>query len=302
MDTSATTLDLFDIPAALITAAETTEDDPPAKQSSSDSVGNWPDNLRQSPNALIRSALFRVGNNKTPRVIAKPNAPMKVAAYGSLEIFFIGEEMRQDDLDVLLELTHVSRGQPVDAPIFLCPAHIIRDLGWSRSADSYDRLRTIIGRLMMGVLKIRLPVDKEGKNTLTYKGSFIKSAAMFDNETNELSSNWRIEIDPNLFVFFNAKSYTRLNWEHRKRIRAPLGKFLHAFFSSHDGKVGIHYKKVMEIAGYGGSSAGTVRKFKHDMLKMLEKLKQDGAVADWSIDNDGYVKVAPLRWRLPKAA
>lgn len=261
-------------------------------------VKAWAKGLRQVPNALIRCGLFTVGNNKNKREFWPAGKPVKVATYGSLEVSFQGEELRQDDLDVLLELIYIYQGKPSKSKVDFPPLHLIRDLGWSKNTASYERLKKCILRLQMGVVSITMWVDKQKTEKLTYNGSFIRWSAFQEKttENTELSGKgfW-IEMDPNLFKFFDAKSFTRLSWDHRKQIHSPLGKFLHAYFSSHDGRVGTNAKQLMHIAGYRNNRADSFRKFKSQVSESLQKLKEIGAIADWTLDGETF-NAKPIKW------
>lgn len=266
-------------------------------------VQAWASGLRQVPNALIRCGLFTVGNNKNKREVWMAGKPVKVACYGNLEVSFQGEELRQDDLDVLLELMYIYRGKHSKSKVDFPPLHLIRDLGWSKNTVSYERLKKCIIRLQMGVVSITMWVDRMKSEKLTYNGSFVRWSAFQEKvtEDSELGKGFWVELDPNLFKFFDAKSFTRLSWDHRKKIHSPLGKFLHAYFSSHDGKVGTNYKQLMAIAGYRNNRPDSHRKFKVQVAESLQKLKEIGAVADWSLVDGEVFNVKPIKWQMRTA-
>lgn len=261
-------------------------------------VGYWPDNLRQVPNALIRCGLFTVGNNKQERKVWRAGKAVTIESYGALTVSYYGEEFRQDDLDVLLEMLQVSRGQSLSEALFIRPMHLISDMGWSKNSASYERLRTCIKRLQGGVLSITMYLDRERKESVTYNGNLILGSVMYENEQKRVNDRWQITLNPKLMRFFDANAFTRINWAHRREISSPLGKFLHAFFASHDGSFPIHWRKIMTISGYRANSDSAARKFKQDLMKYLARMKEMGAIVDFRMDDDECVRVKPVKWTL----
>jgi len=70
----------------------------------------WRDDRRGMPNDLVRSALFTIGNSRQKRSFRRDTV---IAALGELEITYTGEELRQDDEDVFLQLVHLARLAPL---------------------------------------------------------------------------------------------------------------------------------------------------------------------------------------------
>ncbi len=258
----------------------------------------WADNLRQVPNALIRCGLFTVGNNKQERKVWRAAHPALIESYGSMSVNYFGEELRQDDLDVLLEMLQVARGQNVEDALHIRPIHFINDMNWSKNSASYERLRTCIKRLQGGVMTIIVYLNKERTETLTYNGSLIVDSYLYENEDKRVNDRWKVSLNPKLMKFFDVNAFTRINWFHRMEISSPLGKFLHSFFASHNGNFPIHWRKIMMISGYRAKSASAERKFKSDVLKYLGKMKQIGAILDFEIDENDCLKVKPVKWKM----
>ena len=63
----------------------------------------WPDAVRRLPNELLRSALFNARNRKQPRAYLKKT---DIAVLFEGRITYQGEELRQDDETVWLQLIH----------------------------------------------------------------------------------------------------------------------------------------------------------------------------------------------------
>lgn len=65
----------------------------------------WPEPKRSAPNEIVRSALFNIRNHRVKREFYE-NIPVVVVGDGS--ITYNGAELRQDDLDVWLQVIHLA--------------------------------------------------------------------------------------------------------------------------------------------------------------------------------------------------
>ncbi|WP_420915446.1 plasmid replication initiator TrfA [Burkholderia glumae] len=66
----------------------------------------WAPRKRGLPNPLARCALFTASGKTEPRIDFKRSV---IASLEGYEIAYTGEELRQDDQDVFLQLVHVAR-------------------------------------------------------------------------------------------------------------------------------------------------------------------------------------------------
>lgn len=94
----------------------------------------WAEAMRRMPNELLRSALFSARNRKQPRAYLK-SADIAVLFDGC--ITYLGEELRQDDETVWLQLIHLAKERPVGSvveftPYSFCPTFFCRSTrsGW----------------------------------------------------------------------------------------------------------------------------------------------------------------------------
>ena len=69
----------------------------------------WPENERGIPNELVRCAVFSAKNRKEKRAVYRANAPLIVPVIGGGEVIYIGEELRQDDETVWMQLVHLAK-------------------------------------------------------------------------------------------------------------------------------------------------------------------------------------------------
>lgn len=69
----------------------------------------WPESERGIPNELVRCAVFSAKNRKEQREVYRANAPLTVPVIGGGEVIYTGEELRQDNETVWMQLVHMSK-------------------------------------------------------------------------------------------------------------------------------------------------------------------------------------------------
>jgi hypothetical protein len=178
----------------------------------------WPEPKRGTPNSFIRSALFGAIQSKD-RVFLKEAT---VASLKGIVVKFTGEQLNQEDLSVWETLAHMARQHP---PGHVCDftAHgLLKSLGLHTGLSQHKQLHSTIIRLTACAVEI----THEGK---TYFGPLVKSGLK-----DQLTSQYRIELNKELIRLFGDNQWTALDWEQRQKLRRKhLAQALHAFYSSH---------------------------------------------------------------------
>ncbi|MCC8380471.1 plasmid replication initiator TrfA [Xenorhabdus sp. PB30.3] len=114
----------------------------------------WAKAVRCLPNELARYALFTVGTSKERNCYTKPIILGMIDGSDSpMELQFMGTELRQDDLDVFLELLHYARGADVSGKQIFKRSELMKSLGWARTPFYYDRLLQCMRRLSQANLE-----------------------------------------------------------------------------------------------------------------------------------------------------
>lgn len=229
----------------------------------------WRDHLRGLPNAMARSALFTVGNHRTPRAEYKRSKIVTVAGY---EIFYNGTELRQDDEDVFLQVVHFARMHTLGDVVEISGNALLRALGWNSSSKSYTRLREIIERLKEGTIKISHQSGKRG-----YAGSMIRKFAWQEEGGSGARTKWKIYLEKEIIELFTDDEYSLLDWEDRTRL-GYMAKWLHSFLYTH--KEPYPYK-VATLYSLCGSAAVSLDGFRRDLKKALESLVDIGFLLSW---------------------
>lgn len=259
----------------------------------------WPEAERGIPNELVRCALFSAKNRKESREVYRANMPLKVPVIGGGEIKFIGEELRQDDETVWMQLVHLSKEARSEWVSFT-PHSFIQAIRWPVSGASYARLLTSIRRLASCSIDVYSPRLGKGVGT--------RLIAKYEYSGHQ-GDPWRVQVfekssDELLFLF--DKLYSRLDWETRLALPEGVATWLHGFFSSHREPFGHRVETLAIGAGLTlekaedaelteGARASKrkerLREAKKTIKQALQALKDMNFLADFEVTRAGIVNV-----------
>ena len=260
-------------------------DKPPPRKSSPErrapvvQLPIWPDPHRAIPNPFARSALFTVGNPRRKRAHFEQK---EIATFGDIKITYTGEELRQDDEDVFLQLLHISRISPLGDEIEFTAHQMLKALGWPTNKPAYERLRRTINRLSATGVTVSDPDDRYG-----YNGSLIRSFA-WQEPDGRSSRSWRVWLEPRIVALFGDTLYTRVIWEHRRQLKSAIAKWLLNLYSSH---ASPYPMKVATIHRYSGSTSTQMSGFRRDLKRALDELVGVGFLKEFEIDGADLVHV-----------
>jgi hypothetical protein len=228
----------------------------------------WPERVRGLPNSLARCALFTAGSAKSER---KRYARDMIASLQGTDIHYTGEELRQDDQDVFLQIVHLGRSHKVGDDFAVTGHMILTALGWGRGKDKYLRLRQTIARLVEGTVWISANEGRRG-----YTGRLIDNLKWVDTdgeitepgEGDGRNVRWQFRLDPQMVSLFGEHSFTLIDWEQRLSL-SPLEKWLHSFYFTH--RAPYPYK-VATLYDLCGSKVQKIRQFRYMLREALDKL------------------------------
>lgn len=247
-------------------------------------LNGWVDEIREAPNEILRSALFSAGNKNRKRSQMKN---VEIAAYGNCKLIYTGEELRQDDLDVWLEILHEARNQDLDKPIVFNLVKFKKELGFSYGKTYTERLISILTRLK--ATSVSLYSERLGKGVAL---SLIRKFEYTDEQGNEITdtnAEWTVELEPEIALLFGGGVYsTRILKEQRMALSGSLAKWLHGFYSSHKDPFPVSYKTLMHNAGSVCSTDGKSRQL---IKQAMQELKDCNFLVEWSLDKSGNIKV-----------
>ena len=244
---------------------------------SQDQLPIWPQELRGMPNAFARSALFNVANARKGKRSNLKRAP--IAALRGITITYTGEELRQDDDDVYLQILHIARMHPLGTYVQFTAHSMLRELGWSINNGSYKRLVDCLDRLKASAVAVT--VEGLSGSRTNYTGSLIRSFKWKeDGEGGVAMRHWEILLEKEILALFGSSAYSRLEWKLRLKL-PPLAKWLHSFYHTHAQPFDYSVAKLYELCG---SETAELRQYRYNLRKALELLVDKDFFASAVID------------------
>lgn len=259
----------------------------------------WPESERGIPNELVRCAVFSAKNRKEQREVYRANAPLTVPVIGGGEVIYTGEELRQDDETVWMQLVHMSK-ESRSPVVYFTPYSFFKAINWPYKGTSYTRLLTTIRRL-------------KGASIEVYSSRFDRgmSASLIADFTYNKKSDgepWSVRVfsPENELLFLFDKLYSRVDWETRLALPEGVSTWLHGFFSSHrepfDHKVetlaigaGLTLEtpedEQLDEAARIAKRKERLREAKKTIKRALEALQNMGFLKSFEISRSGLVRV-----------
>ncbi|WP_305417902.1 plasmid replication initiator TrfA [Photobacterium leiognathi] len=254
----------------------------PAANKKSTSLLNkpWAKNVRCIPNEFIRCPMFSVCQNK-----ARSNYKNKTILESKPEnqptkINYTGRVLRQDDLDVFLELLHYARDKDISVMLEIKRSKLLNALGWPQKTHYYKKLDACLRRLLNA--NIDGFITRKNYDGVNEKYDF--NFNLIESLECEHSSRlicYRLPIG--LEVFYQSSCYTRIKIEHRRVLKSNIAKWMHLYHRSHqkNNKYAMSIETAMKICG---SKAKSVKTFRQSLNKNLDCLKSFNI--DLYIDKD----------------
>jgi hypothetical protein len=246
----------------------------------------WHGEERGVSNVLSRGDLFNCANirrgereNYKNRVIA--------SLHGTVA-HYTGEELRQDDYDVFIQLIHYARLYKIGEAVQFTAYGMITDLAWAKSGASYKRLSDCIGRLKQTTLQLTTS-GLLNEVTQSFGGSLIRTFRW--QEAGENLRKWEVTLEPEIYDLFKSAAYSRIEWRLRLSL-PPMAKWLHSMLSTHRDLLDY---SVAELHRLSGSGRAELRKFKHDLNKALQLLVEKGFLKEALIYKSRSTKLDLVR-------
>ncbi len=235
----------------------------------------WPEVMRSLPNEILRSALFNARNRKNPRAMMRSEP---VAVIGDGRISYRGEELRQDDETVWLQLVHLARQHVAGQLVEFTAYSFCKDIEWSINSKSYDRLRECLRRMQATGLDVYSKRLERGVSL-----SMIPFFEYEDSETRKALPRWRVRIAPELVELFGDNYFTRIEWAQRLQLPDGLATWLHGYLATH--KV-PHPIKIETIARGAGLTESDKPELRRLVKRALTNLVTCGFLVEFKIQDD----------------
>jgi hypothetical protein len=235
----------------------------------------WSEDKRGMSKSLARSALFAVRDKRLARE-RYDNAVM--ATLEGVEILYSGEELRQDDHDVFMQMCHLARDEHIGEEVHITGAQALDGLKWGRSQDDYDRLRACYKRMLEGTVYVTV---KRGRSTIRLYGAhlFATVGAEVDNASSidSISARWTIKLNAELANILNGNEMTLIKWAADRKMSA-LAKWLHRFFASHDKPFDYKAETLHRLCG---SKQANMATFRQNLKRALEEVQEHGYIKSY---------------------
>lgn len=221
--------------------------------------------------AFLRSALFSAAC-KPPRLTHSAFIELKTA--GDVQVWFKGEELRQDDERILLTLLKLRAGRTVDGVIEIpSPRRFCVDvLEWPDSSDGPAKLKASLLRLKDAQVRVTKPGSEQHY-------SFVSDLS-FDSK-----AGWTVWLSQRLVQMFDDR-VTYLSMEERLAVKDGLVSWLLGFIKSDACFVAFPLALLRELSG----SRQEQKQFNEDARKAFLKLQQLGLLDSYSIER-GAVRI-----------
>src|SRR6266851_9941685 len=197
----------------------------------------FPESTRPVSNDMARSALFSCIQGKDRRFIKDA----LLATVDGVEIRFTGEQLNQDDHDLLMQLIFMARATALGKWVTVSAYAILKALGRKVSGKQYRELRTDISRLAAGMVSIRNARDR-----IEFIGHHLIAKAAQE----EVSRHWVYRLDPDLGALYGEISHTLIDWQKRRALQGKdVARWLQLYIASHVAPFPVKTATLKEMSG-----------------------------------------------------
>lgn len=239
----------------------------------------WSDEIRCMPNEILRSALFNAKNRNQPRIYLK-NQDIGVIGK-SVRITYTGEELRQGDESVWLQLIHLAKSTSVGGVIEFTAYSMVQALRLTRSKPNPQHIKRLCESLRrMQATSLSVYSNRLGHGVSL---SMIPKFEWRDEATGSRLPKWRVCVAPELIKLFGDVHYTHLEWAQRLALPSGIATWMHGYLASHRDPMPI---KLCTLHKGAGCTTETPRKFKQLIASALVELQQVGFLKTWEIHGE----------------
>jgi len=218
----------------------------------------WAEDRRATANAIFRSALFPALNNKQPRHYYLERE--RICSVEGIEVFFIGQQFDQSDLDVYLELLQIAHETPFGVECCFAAHGLLKALGRNTGKSDHEWLYSVLIRLRSGTVDMT-------DHGIRYFGGLIEGGFK-----DEVTKHYTISINPRFARLFKAGMWSSLDIQQRCALgRNQTAKALHTYYSTHAAPRPHRYEKLAALIGLQNKKSRDVRA---TIIKAHEELKR----------------------------
>jgi len=228
----------------------------------------FPDATRPVSNDMARSALFSCVQGKDRRFIKDT----LLATVADKEIRFTGEQLNQDDHDLLMQMVFMAQHKPLGSWVMVPAYGMLQALGRQIGGKQYRELRADIARLTAAMVIIR--------NTET-KREVFGHHLIAKAEQDEQTRHWMYRLDPDLRTLYGDMTHTLIDWDQRLALKGKdLARWLQLYIASHAKPYPV---KVATLRDLSGSRAKALKNFRGKLRLALNDLVNNDDIERWEI-------------------
>jgi len=228
----------------------------------------FPEATRPVSNDMARSALFSCVQGKDRRFIKDT----LLATVADKEIRFTGEQLNQDDHDLLMQMVFMAQHQPLGSWVMVPAYGMLQALGRQIGGKQYRELRADIARLTAAMVIIR--------NTET-KREVFGHHLIAKAEQDEQTRHWMYRLDPDLRALYGDMTHTLIDWDQRLALKGKdLARWLQLYIASHAKPYPV---KVATLRDLSGSRAKALKNFRGKLRLALDDLVNNDDIERWEI-------------------
>ncbi|WP_347557975.1 plasmid replication initiator TrfA [Robbsia sp. KACC 23696] len=245
----------------------------------------WSEEHRPVLHDLVRSALFTCGQKEARRNLKG----QPVYALEHLRITYTGEELRQRDYDVYLQILHLARGSTVDNRqewVEFDGRQMIKALGWTQNSRSLTELRATIRRLVACALEVTRAPSRNSVEVVYGGALLLKYAGVKESNVEDVTL-WKVQINSDVAAQLRPGDYTRIDWTMRAKL-SPLEKWLHAFYATNQAPYPMKVETIYKLCG---SRMAELKSFRKALKAALASLVDVGFLTEWHLDETDKIKV-----------
>lgn len=231
------------------------------------------ENTRAVSNPLARGSLFAAVKERQHF-----KEYVLVGEQDGVKIEFCGEQLNQDDHDMLLQLVTMALHKPFGADIAQAVNAVLRGLGRTTNQSQRRQAFEEISRLVRGTVRLTR------HHMPRYEGHLLDDASTpQDQETlPQYRRHLAYRLNPKFARFYDKAAFTLIDQQQRRKIgRNPLAKWLHLWIVTNAEQ---YPHKVDTIRQLCGSQTKDLRRFRQSLCAALDVLKEAGIITAWSID------------------
>ena len=193
-----------------------------------------------------------------------------IASLNNITIVYSGEELRQDDEDVFMQVIDIAKVQKVGEDIKFTANSMIVQLGWTRNSSSYTRLADSIRRMKKATIELTESLPNGDKRH--FGGSLVGEFEWLEKGTDVQLSQWVVSLQRNIVHLFDPQAYSLIHWPTRMSL-TPTTKWLHSYYSSHKMPFPIKLETLRRIMA---SDRKNIRSYKATIKESLQSLVDIG--------------------------